>query len=114
MNTDRKPKPTIDAVNDAIGALSDLLHSLRAHAKAAAKDVKSAAVAVKGDGKEAGRRAVKSGKRAVHKAQAAGSGLLDKAAKVWHEITGSDESETKSAGTAVATRKRRAVRRAKR
>ena len=111
MNTDRKPKPTIDAVNDAIGALSDLLHSLRTHAKAAAKDVKSTATTVKGDARLAGRRAVKTGKRTVRKVEATGAGLLDKAAKVWHDITGSDEPA--NGGTSVVTRKRRVVRRAK-
>jgi hypothetical protein len=107
MNTDRKPKPTIDAVNDAIGALSDLLHALRTHAKAAAKDVKSTAATVKGDARLAGRRAVKTGKRTVRKVEATGAGLLDKAAKVWHDITGRTSGQRR---TSVVTRKRRVVR----
>jgi len=106
----RPSKPTVDAVNDAIGALSDLLHSLRAHAKSAARDVKSTAVGVKRSAKLAGRSAMKSGKTAMRKAEAGGEGLLDKAAKVWHDITGTEAAKPTRARSTVATRKRKTKR----
>lgn len=106
MSTQRQTKPTIDAINDAVGAVSDLLHSLRAHARSAAKDVKAKATDVGRDVKQAGRSAVKAGKRTAKKAEAAGEGLLDRATKAWHGITGADE-----APPAVAKRARRAKRR---
>lgn len=109
MSTERQPKPTIDAINDAVGAVSDLLHSLRAHARAAARDVKSGAKTAKHDAEKAGRSAVRAGKKAVRKVEAGGEGLLDKAAKAWHDITGSDGVAT--AGATVASRKRAAKRR---
>lgn len=108
----RQRKPTTDAINDAIGALSDLLHSLRSHAKSAAKDVKSTAADVKRSAKKAGRSAVKSGKKAARKVEASGEGLLDRAAKVWHDITGTEDAGTPARGTSVVKRKRKATRRA--
>ncbi len=108
MSTERQPKPTIDAINDAVGAVSDLLHSLRAHARAAAREVKSGAKVAKRDAEKAGRGAVRAGKKAVRRAEAGGEGLLDKAAKAWHDITGSDGA---TAGATVATRKRAPKRR---
>jgi len=108
MSTQRQPKPTIDAVNDAIGALSDLLYTLRAHAKAAAREVKSTSSVVGAKAKKVGRTAMKNGKKAVRKAESTGEGLLDKAAKVWNDITGSEDAH--GGGTAVATRKPRVAR----
>jgi hypothetical protein len=102
MTAERKSKPTIDAVNDAIGALSDLLHTLREHAK-------TAAVEAKANGKRSATKArngaVKKGKKLLRKAESTGENILDKAAKVWHDITGPEDSEI-----AGAARTRRATR----
>lgn len=87
MPVARETKPVLDAVNDTIGTLSDLLASLRAHAKQAAAEAKVAAKAAKTS-------SVKAGKKAVRKAGAVGDGLLNKAAKVWHDITATDDSDT--------------------
>lgn len=105
MDTNPQKKPVVDAVNDAIGALSDLLRSLRTHARESAAATKAAARDVKKSAVTAGRGAVKSGKRTVGKIEAAGDGLLDKAAKVWHDITGSDDEA--SDGVALATKAKR-------
>ncbi len=91
MPVARETKPVLDAVNDTIGTLSDLLHSLRVHAKEAAAEAKVKARLMKSSAVKAGKGAVKSGKRVVGKVEAAGDGLLDKAAKVWHDITGTDD-----------------------
>ena len=105
MDTNQQKKPVVDAVNDTIGALSDLLRSLRAHARESAAAAKATARDVKKSAVKAGRGAVKSGKRTVGKIEAAGDGLLDKAAKVWHDITGSDD-EVSDGGAPVTKTKR--------
>ena len=98
MPVARETKPVLDAVNDTIGTLSDLLHSLRVHAKEAAAEAKVKARIAKASATKAGKGAVKAGKKAgkkaVGKVAAAGDGILDKAAKVWHDITGTDEAES--------------------
>lgn len=94
MPVAREAKPVLDAVNDTIGTLSDLLHSLRVHAKEAAAEAKAKARIAKAGVVKTGKRAVKAGKKAVRKAEVAGDGLLDKAAKVWHDITGTDDAST--------------------
>ena len=81
MPVARQTKPVIDAVNDTIGTLSDLLASLRAHAKQAKAEARASARTVKAT-------AIDARRRTVRKVGAAGDGLLDKAAKVWHDITG--------------------------
>lgn len=101
MKSDRQEKPVLDAVNDAIGALSDLLHALRARAREATRETKADARAtgrkVKADAKTIGN----AGKRAVARAKDAGEGLLDKAAKVWKDLRGKDAPK--------ANRRRRAT-----
>lgn len=91
MNTDRTAKPTIDAINDAVAALSDLLHSLRAHARAAAKEAKKTQADVRRQTAQAGTRAARKGKRVVRKAEARASTFIDKAAKVWNDIVGPED-----------------------
>ena len=91
MDLDRNQKPVMDAVNDAIGALSELFHSVRAHARAAAVDVKASAHDVQRSAARAGRGAVRNGKRAVGKAEAAGDGLLHRATKAWHDLAGTEK-----------------------
>lgn len=102
----RQTKPTIDAINDAVGAVSDLLHSLRAHARSAARDVKVGAAVAKRDAVKAGRNVVKAGKKAARKAESTGEGLLDKAAKAWHDITGSDDAAAPVAARTRPTKRR--------
>lgn len=114
MNNARPSKPTIDAVNDAIGALSDLLHSLRAHAKEAAVDTKRAAVRGRRHAEKATNGAVVVVKRVARKAESTGERILDKAAKVWHQITGPEDTGRAPAAVGTSTRTRRAPRRAKR
>ena len=53
---------------------------------------------------------MKSGKTAMRKAEAGGEGLLDKAAKVWHDITGTEAAKPTRARSTVATRKRKTKR----
>lgn len=48
MRNEREAKPMIDAVNDAISALSDLVHSLRAGAKRGGAQAKAQGRKVKG------------------------------------------------------------------
>jgi hypothetical protein len=108
MRNNSEPKPVIDAINDAIGALSDLLHSLRAHAKASASEFKSTARTVKRDAVKAGKSAVKSGRQT---ATAVGDGLLERATKAWHDLTGVDEAP--KAKAAAGPRRGRKTRRAR-
>jgi len=114
MPTARPSKPTIDAVNDAIGALSDLLHSLRAHAKQAAIETRRAAATSRVHAVKAKDGAVGAVKRAARKAESTGERILDQAAKVWHQITGPEETPRDRVTVVAATRTRRAPRRAKR
>ncbi len=114
MPTARPSKPTIDAVNDAIGALSDLLHSLRAHAKQAAVETRRAAAIGRRQTVKAKNGAVVAVKRAARRAESTGERILDRAAKVWHQITGPEDTPPADATVVTATRTRRAPRRAKR
>jgi len=106
MRHDSDTKPVVDAVNDAISALSELLRSLRAHARASVADVKSTARTVKRDAVKAGRSAAKSGKTT---AEAFGDGLLERVTKAWHDLTGADEApKARSAAPRRGRKPRRA------
>jgi uncharacterized protein YoxC len=113
MNTDRTAKPTIDAINDAVAALSGLLHSLRAHARAAAEEAKKTDAEVRRHAATAGRRAARNGKKVVRKAGSRASTFIDKAARVWNDIVGPEEATDVDADTPPTTRAPRAKSRAK-
>lgn len=85
MPVTRETKPVLDAVNDAIASLSDLLHSLRTHARQAARETKASAKVAKG-------HAVRAGHKAVEKAEDTRDTLLDRATRAWHDLKGDEDA----------------------
>jgi hypothetical protein len=87
MNGPSEPKPVVDAVTDAIGALSELLRSLRARARQASKRAKSEPRTVKGRVKKTARTAVRKGKSAARTAKAAGVAFVRGAESALRDLT---------------------------
>ena len=98
MGTTRKTapkgKPVADAVHEAVGALSELLRTLKVHAREVAADAKVSARDLKAKAETAGRNAKQSGRLTLAKAEAAGSRLLADTAKGWHQLTESSQAAT--------------------
>ncbi len=87
-NGHARTKPVIDAVNDTVGALSELVRSLRARARAAGHDVRTGARRAKRNAAAARRTVASNAKAAVHEAAAIPDDVKGRLKRAWADLTG--------------------------
>ena len=110
--TQREKKPVIDAVNDAVAALSDLIRSVRGSRSGKPADLKTRAKAAGKEVKAAGKD-VKQGARNVSAdVRRAGHNLRSRFESAWDALT-SNGAATSNGSTRTAARGRKGGRKAK-
>jgi hypothetical protein len=103
----RETKPVIDAVNDAVAALSDLIRSVRG-SRGKKTDLKSRAKAAGKQVKAAGKDVKQSARDVTDDVRRAGHSLRSRFESAWEALTGNG-----AVAPTAAPRRRKRARRAK-